>query len=57
MTVARTAELDEFLREERAAVQRMDELADLAALEEERREADPDGLLEDEALLNRLWRE
>ena len=53
----RTAELDDFLREERLAIQRIDEINDLIALEEERREADPDGLLEDEALLNRLWRE
>lgn len=52
-----TAEHDDFLREERLAIQRLDEINDLIAMDEERREADPDDIAGTERTLERLWRE
>ena len=57
MTVDRTAELDDFLREERLAVQRMDDINDLIAMDEERRMADPDDIADTERYLTKFWRE
>lgn len=53
----RTAEHDDFLREERLAIQRLDEINDLIAMDEERREADPDDIEETEAYLEKFWRQ
>ena len=50
LPVARTAELDDFLREERQDLQRTDDINDLIAIEEERRMADPDDIEDTEAI-------
>ena len=52
--MARTAEPD-WLREERLAVQRMDEINDLIAEDEARREADPDDMEGTLRLLDKEW--